>query len=137
MAGTFSERIGLLRDSIGAGHITAHCVVDQAYAQNQHETLTFHHPRGGRAEYLRAPMLENMVILIQEIANKVLDEEGLGLERAMIDTAEKFAQFVFDNAPKEIGELDGSGHPFVTRNGTVIYDRPPIYGRRPEGLPHI
>lgn len=134
---TFSDRLEEIRRQVGIGSISAHCVVDQAYAQNQHQTVTFVHRHGGRAFYLGAPMMENYLELMQLIADRVLTEFGSEVESAMIEVAEKFSQYVFDNAPKEIGELDTSGHPFVERNGIPIYDRPPVSPRRPPGAPHI
>jgi len=134
---TFRDRIEELKRQLGEGHISAHCVVDQAYAQNQHQTVTFVHRHGGRAFYLGAPMEENLVPDLEHIASKVLTTDGSDIESAMIETAEKYSQYVMVNAPKEIDELATSGHPFVERNGVPVYDRPPISPRRPLGDPHV
>lgn len=136
MASTFNERIQLLKQQVGGGHITAHCVVDQAYAQNQHQTVTFVHRHGGRAFYLGAPMIENVVGDMENIARKCITTDGSDIDSAMIETAEKYAQYVLENAPRMIFELATSGHPYVDRDGAVIYDRPPISPRRPPGVPH-
>jgi hypothetical protein len=134
---TFTQRIEDLRRQVGTGHISAHCVVDQAYAQNQHQTVTFVHRHGGRAFYLGAPLMENWMILMWRIAEKCITATGSEVEGAMIETAEWMAQAVFENAPRKIAELATSGHPFVLRNGSPVYDRPPVSPRRPPGAPHV
>lgn len=135
--GTFVERIEDLKHQMGRGHISAHCVVDQAYAQNQHQTVTFVHHHGGRAFYLGAPLMENWMVLFARIAEKCITVTGTDVESAMIETAEWMAQAVFENAPRKISELATSGHPFVLRDGAIVYDRPPISPRRPPGAPHV
>src|SRR5882762_5554805 len=39
--------------------IVGSVVVDQVYAQNQHESVWFKHPRGGQAMYLHDPLFAN------------------------------------------------------------------------------
>jgi hypothetical protein len=133
----FSERIEQLRLQLGRGHITAHCVVDQAYAQNQHQTASFRHPKGGKAFYLSEPIADSYLIWMEKIASACITPDGSDVESAMIEVAEAMSQAVFDNAPKETGELDTSGHPFVERDGVPVYDRPPVSPRRPLGWPHV
>jgi hypothetical protein len=135
--GTFVDRIEDLKRQMGSGHISSHCVVDQAYAQNQHQTVEFVHRHGGRAFYLRAPLMENWVTLFSKIADKCITVTGSDVDSAMIEVAEWMAQAVFENAPRKISELATSGHPFVLRDGVPIYDRPPISPRRPPGVPHV
>lgn len=130
----FFERIDYLDEQVGHGDITAGCTVDQIYAQNQHQNLTFRHTVG-RAHYLGAPLMENATKLMQKIANSVIDESGSHLRREMIQTAETMAGFVRDNAPRDpdIGDvLANSGAPWVTDNGKDIYRRPPVQPREAE-----
>jgi hypothetical protein len=134
--GDFTERMLQIKEQVGRGHLVAHCVVDQAYAQNQHQTVTFNHD-DGRPFYLGAPMMESYLEWFMQIARKAITEDGSDIESAMIDIAEAMSQAVFDNAPRVIEELATSGHPFVERDGVIIYDRPPISDRRPPGFKHL
>ena len=134
MGDDFFERIDYLDEQVGHGDITAGCDVDQIYAQNQHQNLTFHHTVG-RAHYLGAPLMENATKLMQRIASSVIDESGSHLQRAMIQTAESMAGFVRDNAPRDpdVGDvLANSGAPWVTDNGHEVYRRPPLAPREAE-----
>ena len=74
--GTFSERIDELRKMVGSGKIVASCEVNQVYAQNQHEHLEYHHPRGGQALYLQEPLMENFHSYLEDYARTVLDDGG-------------------------------------------------------------
>jgi hypothetical protein len=129
MAGTFDRRIAHLSREVGVGNIVAHCEVNQPYAQNQHETESFDHHGVGRSHYLGGPLLENIFTTMQEIAGRVITENGSDLEKGMIDVSEKMARYVLTNAPKDTHRLSLSGHPSVTDNGSVVYDRPPIAAR--------
>ena len=136
MAGAddFVKRIDSLAEQVGQGNVVAGCDVDQIYAQNQHQNMTFRHTVG-RSHYLGAPLLENSTALMQEIALSVIDESGSHLRRGMIDTAEKMAGFVQKNAPRDpdIGDvLANSGSPWVTDNGREVYRRPPVQPREAE-----
>lgn len=128
----FVERTEYLSRQVGEGDITAGCFVDQAYAQNQHETITFQHTVG-RARYLGDPLNENALFLLDSIARSVITETGSRLKFEMRDVAEQMADFVHDNAPRDpdIGDvLANSGSPFVTDDGVEIYRRPAIARRR-------
>lgn len=132
MADTFNRKIdGLIRD-VGVGTITARCEVDQPYAQNQHQSVWFKHPHGGRSLYLGGPLLENALVLVESISRSVLEPGGSLLRMRMIEIAETLARYVLENAPKETGQLSLSGHPSVTDDGVIIYDRPPIAPREPD-----
>jgi hypothetical protein len=130
----FFERIDYLDEQVGHGDITAGCTVDQIYAQNQHQNLSFHHTVG-RAHYLGAPLMENSTKLMQEIASSVIDESGSHLRRGMISVSEKMVGFVEKNAPRDpdIGDvLANSGAPWVTDGGRTIYERAPVAPREAE-----
>jgi hypothetical protein len=129
--GTFDERIRYLEEQVGDGHITAGCVVDQPYAQNQHETESFKHVRG-RSHYLGGPLMENALSLVTRIVNSVITETGSRLREEMIDVADTMNGYVENNAPKDpdVGDvLSKSGSPYVDDNGMRIYSRPPRTGR--------
>jgi hypothetical protein len=133
MAGAdeFARRIDYLSDQVGTGNIVAGCDVDQPYAQNQHQNLTFRHTFGG-AHYLGGPLAENRELLVARLAQSIIDESGSHVTREMIEIAEKMAGYVVDNAPRDpdIGDvLANSGSPWVTDNGREIYRRPPVAQR--------
>jgi len=128
-AGTFDERIDELRRMVGSGKLVATVVVDQRYAHRQHEELSYHHPRGGRAKYLEAPLMENFRSYLEDYARTVLDDGG---QEAMKRSAESLSDEVERNAPVEFFDLRRSGHPSVTQNEQTIYDRPPKVPRLTE-----
>lgn len=125
----FAERIDSLARSVGTGKIVAKCEVNQPYAQNQHQSDRFEHPHGGRSHYLGGPLLEHAFDLVEGIARGTITPFGSTIDRRMIDVAEEMSRYVLENAPKETGALSLSGHPSVTSNGIVIYDRPPLAPR--------
>jgi hypothetical protein len=136
MAGAdeFARQIDHLSDQVGQGDVVAGCTVDQIYAQNQHQNMSFQHTIG-RAHYLGGPLLENSTLLMQQIARSVIDESGSHLRREMVNTAEKMAGYVLANAPRDpdIGDvLAQSGSPWVTDNGVTVYHRPPVQPREAE-----
>jgi hypothetical protein len=136
MAGAeeFIRRIDHLSREVGTGRIVAGCLVDQIYAQNQHQNLSFRHTRG-MAHYLGGPMMMNQAFLMRRIAGSVISPGGSHLRRAMIDTANDFADYVRRYAPQDpdIGDvLANSGSPWVRDGGIEIYRRPPIKPREHE-----
>lgn len=129
MASTFFHRIDRLSESVGTGHIVAGCKVNQPYAQNQHQSDRFRHPRGGRSHYLGGPLLENAFLMVRDIATGIITPFGSIVDSRMIEASEKMARFVLENAPVETGLLKTSGNPWVESNGLRIYERPPISPR--------
>jgi hypothetical protein len=116
---------------VGSGTLKGTVSVDQVYAQNQHESLNFRHPHGGRAKYLEQPLFENHEHYLRWIADSVLEDGGQhGMIRAMDDLAGDGG--VATNAPIEFGYLRGSGHPVVRSGEEVVYDRPPLVERLTE-----
>lgn len=136
MAGAdeFIRRIDELERQVGTGDITAGCTVDQIYAQNQHQNMSFRHTVG-RSHYLGGPLMENSARLTERIARSILDKEGSHLTRAMIQTAEDMAGYVLKNAPRDpdVGDvLANSGSPWVKDNGREVYRRPSVKSREVE-----
>ena len=129
MTGTFTERIDELRKLVGCGKIIASCTVDQRYAAYQHEHVEFRHPRGGKALYLQQPLYEHYSEYVEDYAKTVLEDGGHG---AMKRTAEHLSDQVEEHAPREFDDLRRSGHPQVTVNGEITYDRPPKLARLTE-----
>lgn len=127
---TFSERIAELRRMTGAPlKLRAQVTVDQVYAHNQHEHLEYHHPRGGRALYLQAPLYEHYRDWLTDYAATVLHDGG---QPAMKRAAEHLSDLVEADAPREYGDLMFSGHPEVQLGERIIYDRPPKQARLTE-----
>jgi hypothetical protein len=101
------------------------------YAAYQHNGLDLHHPRGGQALYLQAPLFENKDAYLRKIASGVLDDGGKGaMAECMEDLAEDGG--VATRAPILYDNLRASGHPVVTSDGTVVYDREPRQHRLTE-----
>lgn len=120
--GTFTERITQLINDVGTGKLEGRVVVDQPYAQDQHETLGYTHQGGGKARYLGDPLFQNVSRYMELLAGVTLHG---GLEEAMVQNMEHLSRQVFDQAPFEFGDLRASGHPIVKSGGTIVYDRPP------------
>jgi len=127
MTATFADRMQDLRRMVHAPEtLGMSVVVDQVYAHYQHEHLEFHHPRGGHAKYLETPLMERHGRYLDDYARTVLDDGGVpALKRA----AEDLSDQVEIHAPREWGDLMGSGHPSVTAGGDQVFDRPPKVGR--------
>lgn len=124
MTDAFRDRMEQLREMVGSRERTLRgsVVVDQVYAHYQHEHLEFHHPRGGRAKFLEAPLMEHFREYLKRYADSLLRDGGHG---AMRDAVEHLSDQVELQAPREWGDLLKSGHPMVELGGTVIYDREP------------
>jgi len=123
-----------LMDRVGDGDLSGSVIVDQIYAQIQHENLAYDHENGGQAKYLEQPLFENRVEYFQNVADSVLDDGG---EKGMVTSVEDLAGEggVMKYAPIQWGDLRRSGHPIVTSDGAVVYDRAPLARRlTPEEL---
>jgi hypothetical protein len=119
-----------LKEMVG-GKLDGRVIVDQRYAQFQHEDLTLNHPRGGEAQYLARPLMENYARYFQAYADEVLDNGG---QDSFIDSVEDLAGAggVATRAPVEFSNLRASGHPTVTQDGHEIFDRAPDQHRLSE-----
>lgn len=128
MAGsdTFEQRLADLAEQVGEGTLRGSVDVDQVYAQYQHEGLDLRHPRGGQAKYLEQPLFDHHHDYVQALADNVLHGS---LAAAMEDNVEDLSGRVFELAPIEFLDLRSSGHPMVTSNGGVVYDRAPVQAR--------
>lgn len=109
----------------GNGDLVGHVVVDQAYAQNQHQSFWFNHPDGGKPFYLRDPLFANAARYMQMVADTAITRRGLEPEKGMADAMENLSDRVYDEAPWEFADLRASGHPFVTDGQHTVYDRTP------------
>lgn len=130
MAGTFVRRIGELIKKHEGGNLRGEVIVDQVYAKYQHENLALKHPAGGKAKYLWDPVRDDAPKTMQQLANRTLRGDP---EVAMRRAVERWAKGVFEQAPVEGSpDLKNSAHPRVKKGGKIVYDRPPVRGRRTE-----
>lgn len=126
-----SAGIAELIERTGGAKVSSVVTVDQVYAQNQHETLWFSHPRGGQAKYLETPMFAMFGKWFQTYANRLLRvddaaeawHEGPGT--ALQNVVPKYA-------PVEFGDLRQSAGLRTKVGSSVRYERPPIQGRLSE-----
>jgi hypothetical protein len=128
MAGRFvTEGVARVRALVGRGILRGRVVVDQPYAQDQHESVWYRHPRGGQAKYLETPLLAQATGYTQHLAEHVLSG---GLVNAMQDNVEDLAgNQLSRHAPVDTGKLRESGHPIVEDGGQTVFDRPPVQAR--------
>lgn len=88
-----------------------------------------HHPRGGQAKFLEQPLFGNFRTYLANYARTVLDDGG---RRAMAENMEALSGEVKTHAPILFNHLRRSGHPIVTVDGAVTYDREPEVHRLTE-----
>lgn len=129
MAGTFEARTQILLDKHEGGKLRGEVIVDQVYAQYQHETLHLKHPAGGKAKFLWDPVRDDANKALQQLAARTL---WGNIDVAMIRATERWSRGVFEQAPLEFGDLKASAHPRVKKGGKLIYDRPPAAKRLSE-----
>lgn len=136
MASTFVEGFAALREKVGEGTLKGSMEINQHYALEQHENLEYEHPRGGTAKYLSGPFMESYKRYMIWIAISVLKGE---LISAMAESMEDLSSQMDPRAPIDEDpnfiRLRRSGHPVVTDNGIVKYDRPPVDPREPMMAP--
>lgn len=112
-----------LIDRTGGPKVKATVTVNQPYAQDQHETLFYRHPRGGQAKYLEGPLMQNHPEWIQKFANRLLvrgtnaASEWGGVGRSLVRQLPK-------TAPVEFGDLRNSGALTVKEGNRVIIEEP-------------
>lgn len=117
-----------LIDRTAGPTIRATVTVDQPYAQDQHETLYYRHPRGGRAKYLEGPLFENHREWIQRFADKLLNQDTTA-EREWAQVGRELKREVPLNAPVEFGDLRQSAALLVKAGSKVVADEPAMQGR--------
>jgi len=121
-----TDGVARVQELVGDGTLRGQVVVDQAYAQNQHETVWFKHPHGGQAHFLSEPLLSGASFYLERIARGLLDD---GPVTAMRGVTEDLCEQVRDKAPRDHGYLRESAQPFVYDDGKLVYTRPPAQRR--------
>lgn len=113
----------------GASKVKATVTVNQPYAQDQHETLYYKHPRGGQAKYLETPLMSLHPNWLQEFANRLLrghvENEWARVGRSLKAQVPKFA-------PVEFGDLRQSAGLVVKAGGSIVVEEPPAQPRLTE-----
>lgn len=127
MAGDFAERIDVLKELVGDGDLVGKLEVDQVYAHYQHEGMDLRHPHGGQAKFLETALHQGSYF--DAIASTILEGGG---RQAMVDGVEQLDNDSAGLTPKEATVLARSGHPTVTDQGAVVYDRAPEVPRLSE-----
>lgn len=132
MAKRAVEGIQQLINRTAGGRIKATVTVDQPYAQDQHETLYYRHPRGGRAKYLEAPLFENHRTWMQNFANRLLRARKDATELWAEECGVPLKNAVAKNAPVEFGDLKMSAGLVVREGSSVVRSDPPAQSRLTE-----
>src|SRR5450755_140352 len=116
---------------VGTGDLVGKVVCDQRYAEIQHNSADFRHPRGGQAFYLSQPLLDHYRDYLDAYARQLLEDGG---EQAMVASMEDLAEDggIATHAPVLYSNLRASGAPSVTSDGAEIYSRPPRQHRLSE-----
>jgi hypothetical protein len=127
MAVKATQRLRELLNNTGGAKVVAEVVVDQVYARDQHENLTYKHPVG-RAKFLEMPMIENSPRMLQRFAARLLqtsDAADLWHTELGVKTAEHASR----NAPLMFGDLRESMEVTTTVGGSIVGHVPPLQHR--------
>ena len=133
MSGTVSKNLRRLNDHIGHGKLKATVKIDQVYAADQHESLHYRHPRGGRAKYLEGPLFENHRDYYGDLADAVLDINGPDLTDHMLLVGRQLIIDSAENTPVEFGDLAQSGELSIYEGSALVMYDPPAQERLSEG----
>lgn len=136
MGGDFSQRVTELQEIVGHNDLVGTLERDQVYAHYQEVGISrftgapLVHHRGGQARYQESSLYDFAGEYLQGIADVILD--GGGTE-AMAAAMERFDDHARQRCPVELEILCNSGHPTVTDDGALTYDRAPLVPRQTEG----
>lgn len=105
---------------VGEGVLRGRVVVDQVYAQYQHERADLKHPRGGMAKYLWEPLKARHGNYLRRVAKAFLDGDP---EQTMAECMEGLAGAMSAATPIRYNNLRRSANPQVFSRGRKVYDR--------------
>lgn len=128
MAKKASAGLQDLIDRTGGPKLKATVTVNQPYAQDQHETLYYKHPRGGRAKYLEAPMFEEHGSWLEGFAKRLL-VRGIEAPNEWAKVGRKLKGVVPKNAPVEFNDLRMSAGLEVKEGAQTVITEPPEQAR--------
>lgn len=123
MARRAIDGIDDLLDRTGGAKVKATVTVNQPYAQDQHETMYYRHPRGGGPKYLESPLMARHPGWIQDFANDLL-KPGTDAARRWGGVGRALVRELPKTAPVEFGDLRNSGALTVKEGGSVIINEP-------------
>jgi len=127
MPSTFYARMDELERIVGDRELSGRVVVDQPYAQIQHQKSTYHHD-DGVSKYLITPLQVNRNRYLMMVAHGILDDGG---RRAMFQAMTDLAKNAMKRyVPTEHFWLQRSGSPSVWSDGRRVFYTPPEQRRR-------
>ena len=129
MARKASTGLRQLQAHVGTGKVQIRVRIDQPYAQDQHETMWYRHPRGGRAKYLEGPLFENHRDYLGDVAAQVLRVRGMSVNDRMVRVGRKLVGDAAVNTPVEFGDLKASGALKVLQGNAIFHEDPPLQRR--------
>lgn len=118
-----SVGIQQLLDRTGGAKLRATVEVDQPYAQDQHETLFYRHPRGGQAKFLEEPLMSKHPQWLQKFASSLLNARR-DASALWAETGRSLVREVEKNAPREFGDLRNSGALTVREGSSIVVSEP-------------
>lgn len=135
MGGDFVQRVTELQEQVGQNDLIGSLERDQVYAHYQEAgvnrfsggPLVYH--GGGQARYQESSLYDYSGEFLGVIADEILNGGGTD---AMAAAMEKFDDYSGQRCPKDVEILCNSGHPTVTDDGAVTYDRAPRVARLSE-----
>lgn len=127
MAVKTSVRLQELLDKTGGPKVESVVTIDQIYAQDQHENLTYKHPTG-RAKFLEEPMYENSAHMLQRFASRMLETDDVP-RLWHEELGNKTADHASRNAPLMFGDLRESMDVTTKAGGGVVAHTPPLQHR--------
>lgn len=120
-----------LIDRTGGAKLTATVEVNQPYAQDQHETMWYRHPRGGKPKFLEEPLYADHRKWIEQYAKTMLNSRRGSIE-GWAKVGRSLAAAVAKNAPIEFGDLRNSAGLVVKEGATPVVVEPPRQPRLSE-----
>lgn len=124
MARKASVGIQSLIERTSGAKVEAKVIVDQVYAEMQHEALEFRHPRGGQAKYLEGPMFENYSKWMQQYASRFLRRGSDAVRDWFNGPGSALHGVVAKHAPIEFGDLKRSAGLVVKVGSAVKFTKP-------------
>lgn len=114
-----------LIDRTGGPTVKGTVVVDQVYAQDQHESLDYLHPHGGGAKYLENPMFEHAAGRIQQFADRFLNARRSTASVWGGVVCQPLIRDVEQHAPRKQQDLRFSAGLTVREGGSTVLVIPP------------
>lgn len=119
-----------LIERTGGPAVKSRVLVNQPYAQDQHETLFYRHAGGGQAKYLEEPLFANTPRRLQKFADRLLMRGRLEADRTWHEhVGEPLIADVRKLAPRLFGDLAESAAVTTYVGGRVAHKTLPVRRR--------